>query len=95
MNPLADPQVRPASAEVPIHHFGDIVFKLPFFAIRTVTVGRRVEDDAVIGITASSFFLYKFAYKRVLTILEDRRQKIAEGVKARNVTENMPEGGSR
>jgi F-type H+-transporting ATPase subunit b len=25
-------------------------------------------------------FLYKFAYKRVLTILEERRQKIAEGL---------------
>jgi F-type H+-transporting ATPase subunit b len=34
----------------------------------------------IISFSIVCIFLYKFAYKRVLTILEERRQKIAEGL---------------
>ena len=34
----------------------------------------------IISFTIVAFLLYKFAYKRVLTILEERRQRIAEGL---------------
>jgi F-type H+-transporting ATPase subunit b len=34
----------------------------------------------IISFAIVCIFLYKFAYKRVLTILEERRQKIAEGL---------------
>jgi len=34
----------------------------------------------IISFSIVCFFLYKFAYKRVLTMLEERRQRIAEGL---------------
>jgi len=47
---------------------------------RTFGVNWSLLIAQIISFAIVCIFLYKFAYKRVLTILEERRQKIAEGL---------------
>src|SRR4051794_25008872 len=48
--------------------------------VQTFGVSWRLLIAQILSFGIVCFFLYKFAYKRVLTILEERRQRIAEGL---------------
>jgi F-type H+-transporting ATPase subunit b len=47
---------------------------------RTFGVSWHLLIAQIISFTIVCIFLYKFAYKRVLAVLEERRQRIAEGL---------------